>query len=75
MATCVYVGTNCFKQNTSILYVASLEEKKKAHLVVISKYPELFKEELGLLKGTSAVLSLKPNATPRFCKPRPVPCA
>ena len=51
-------------QTNHVNPVASLEERKAhSHLAVISKYPELFKEKLGLLKGTSAVLSLKPNAT------------
>ena len=61
-------------QTDHVNSVASLEERK-THFAVIAKYLELFKEELGLLKGTSAELSLKPNATPRFYKPRPVPYA
>ena len=56
-------------QTDHVNSVTSLEERK-AHLAVIFQYPELFKEKLGLLKGNSAVLLLKPNASPRFCEPR-----
>nr|XP_055046280.1 LOW QUALITY PROTEIN: uncharacterized protein K02A2.6-like [Misgurnus anguillicaudatus] len=42
---------------------------------VIAKYSDVFKDELGTLKGTRVKLSVDPNATPRFFKPRTVPYA
>ena len=37
--------------------------------------PELFKDELGYLKGTTVTIYLEEDAMPRFCKPRVVPLA
>ena len=51
------------------------KDGQEAYLELIARYPELFKEELGLLKGTLATIALKPEATPKFYKPRPVPYA
>ncbi|XP_029551127.1 uncharacterized protein K02A2.6-like [Salmo trutta] len=42
---------------------------------VIQKYPEIFKEELGTLQGTTVKLFVDPQAEPRFFKPRTVPYA
>ena len=39
------------------------------------KYAAVFKEELGKVKGYKAKIHLKENASPHFCKPRPVPFA
>lgn len=36
-------------------------------------YPDVFKDELGTLRGTTVKLYVKPNATPCFFKPRSVP--
>lgn len=55
--------------------VSKRQEENKAYQDVLAKYPELFKDELGLPKGTAASLELKPEAKPRFCKPRPIPYA
>ena len=35
----------------------------------------IFKEDLGLLQSAAATLHIKPNATPKCFKPRPVPYA
>lgn len=37
---------------------------------VLSKHEEVFKEELGTLKGTTVTLHVPPDATPRFFRPR-----
>ena len=39
------------------------------------RYPDVFREELGTVRGINAKLPLKPDAVPKFCKPRPVPFA
>ena len=43
--------------------------------VWLSKYPDVTKEELGLLKGIEAEMELKPGTSPKFCKSTPVPFA
>ena len=53
----------------------NVQEERKAYLDVLARYPGLFREELGLLKGTAASLELKPDAKPRFYKSRPIPYA
>ena len=42
---------------------------------ILSKYADVFKDELGTLRGTTVKLTVDPNAKPRFCKPRTVPYA
>ena len=42
---------------------------------VLSSPAEVFKDELGQVKGSSAQIIIEPNATPKFCKPRTVPFA
>ena len=42
---------------------------------VLGKHEEVFKEELGTLKGTKATIHVKPNAVPCFFRPRSVPYA
>ena len=42
---------------------------------LLQKYDELFRDELGTLKGITARLVVDENATPKFFKPRPVPYA
>ena len=39
------------------------------------KYPKLFEKGIGTLNGYEANVTLKPNAVPRFHRPRPVPYA
>ncbi|KAL7874784.1 hypothetical protein SRHO_G00057540 [Serrasalmus rhombeus] len=42
---------------------------------VLQRYSEVFRDELGTLKGMTVKLHIDPNATPRFYKPRVVPYA
>lgn len=42
---------------------------------VLQQFAEVFKEELGTMKGFKARIYINPEATPVFCKPRPVPYA
>ena len=44
----------------------------RVHSVCLSRYPDVTKEELGLLKGIEAEMDLKPGTTSRFCKSRPI---
>ena len=37
------------------------------------EFPEVFKEELGMLKGLEAEIELQPGVSSKICKPRPVP--
>ena len=39
------------------------------------EFPDVFKEELGLLQGIEAVIDLKESSKPRFCKSHPFPFA
>ena len=40
---------------------------------VLDKYPEIFKNKLGTLKGTKAKIHIDPQAIPRFFKPSSIP--
>ncbi|XP_035806354.2 uncharacterized protein K02A2.6-like [Amphiprion ocellaris] len=42
---------------------------------ILAKYAEVFKDELGTLRGTTVKLCVDPNAQPRFFKPCAVPYA
>ena len=42
---------------------------------VLNRHNVLFEEGLGTLQGIQAKLSLKPDATPKYCKARSVPHA
>ena len=42
---------------------------------VAKEFTELFKPELGCLKDMELEVRFKPDAQPKFCKPRPVPFA
>ena len=53
--------------HTSIHMLDSITLKKE--------FPDVFKEELGLLQGIEAVIDLKEGSKPRFCKSRPIPFA
>ena len=43
--------------------------------IQLTEFPEVVKEGLGRLKGIKAVIELKDDARPHFCKFRPVPFA
>ena len=42
---------------------------------ILDRHQEVFKAELGTLKGYKAQISVDPNATPHFCKARSFPKA
>ena len=52
-------------------------EVKYAHTTedVLQRYRDVFRDELGTLKGVKVRLHVDPEATPRFFKPRSVPYA
>jgi len=41
----------------------------------LARYPDVFKDELGTLKGFTAKLNVEEDVKPIFCKARPVPLA
>lgn len=43
--------------------------------LLLGKYGEVFKNELGTYRGAAVTIQLKPNAVPKFLKARPVPYA
>ena len=53
---------------SAIKHLHAEEELQK----FISKYPSVFSDELGSMKGIAAELKLKSGARPKFCRPRPV---
>ena len=56
--------------------IASLVMKEGHQLEsLFKKYNLVFKEDLGTLQSSAATLHVKPNSTPKFFKPRPVPYA
>ena len=65
-------GRNWLKDNTLdwkfIFEIANNELE-----VLLSKYKDVFREELGTFKGFQAHTELVPNSSPRFCKARTVP--
>lgn len=40
---------------------------------MLDKHNSVFKSDIRTVKGIEATLNLKPNATPKFCKARPLP--
>ena len=53
----------------------SHEEGRIQHKELITKYQEVFKEEMRLLEGATASIAMRPDTAPRFFKPRNVPYA
>lgn len=40
---------------------------------ILDAHQVVFREELGMIKGTTAKIHVDPEVRPQFCKPRPVP--
>ena len=55
--------------------IATIRNKSIGLNDLLDKHKALFKDELGTVHPEKAILNVKPDATPRFFKPRPVPCA
>ena len=57
--------------------IASLAMNEGHHQLerVLQMHESVFKEDLGMLKSATATLHVKPDATRKFLKPRPVPYA
>ena len=55
--------------------MATIETTSLTLKSVLDKYFDVFKKELGTLKGFKAKLNLKPGSKPQFCRPRQVPYA
>ena len=43
--------------------------------LLLAKYKDVFKEEIGAMKGEEANMETKPQSTPKFFHPRLVPFA
>ena len=57
-----------FSQGTHVIKLDVMKELQ-------SKYADIFKPELGTVKGTKATLHLRKNVKPVFCKAQSVPFA
>ncbi|KAI4896177.1 hypothetical protein NFI96_020575 [Prochilodus magdalenae] len=71
------VGRGWLKElSMEIQPVNKVEVKSKLRLdEVLEKHAEVFKEELGQLRGPKAKIQVDSEAQPRFYKPRPIPYA
>jgi len=59
-----------WKEISQVYQTTSPESKLEC---LVQQYPALFDGELGTIKGVTAKLVVKENATPQYFKPRPVP--
>ena len=53
--------------------VMKISERNLTVQDVLSKHEEVFKKELGTLKGAKAKIHVPEGATPRYFKPHPLP--
>ena len=60
-------------QVDNILTVWSDQHLQQSCQQICKEFPDLWKQELGLLKDYQLKVKFKPDVTPRFCKPRTVP--
>ena len=47
----------------------------KKEIEITNKYPNVFSEKLGIIKGAQAKINVIPNSKPKFMKARTVPFA
>ena len=64
------VGKTRVKQNTS-----NQASKDQKLIEMLGKYQDVFEEGLGTFKATKAKIVVEENASPKYCKARPVPYA
>ena len=58
---------------SQIKKVSAIAKPAKDVEQLTAQYASLFDGSLGTVKGVKAHLKMKPNSTPKFLKPRPVP--
>ena len=63
------------KLDWSGLHAVSAVSPKSLWQGVIDRHPDVFRDELGKVQGTSAKFYLKPGVKPKFLRARPVPYA
>ena len=59
----------------NVYYVEGNERTENCLNKILSDYKEVFKSEMGNLKGFEVELQVDPDCKPKFCKARPVPYA
>ena len=59
----------------NILTARNDQHLQQSCLQICKEFPDLWKQELGCLKYYLLEVKFKPDVTPRFCKPSPVPFA
>ena len=67
------MGRDCL--NWKEIGVTILETTQTRLKLLLDKYSDIFKDELGTMNSIRAELLVKENASPRFHCPRPVPFA
>lgn len=55
--------------------ILNIQATEGDHRQIVERYAEIFREELGTLRGTKATLQVDPLAKPKYFKARPVPYA
>jgi len=76
MVTAYVFGRNwltCMRLNWDEIH--QIYNSNSSLKAVIDRHSAVFQEGLGKLKGYKAKITVEPQATPRFCKARPVPHA
>ena len=63
------------KLDWSGLHAVSAVSPKSLWQSVIDRHPDVFRDELGKVQGTTAKFYLKPDVKPKFLRARPVPYA
>ena len=55
--------------------IHQLQQGSEKWQSIVDRHSDVFKDELGHIKGHKVKLQLKPDAQPKFCRPRKVPYA
>ena len=54
-------------------FFSNMQSKVVNMDLIKEEFPDVFKKELGMLKGIEAEIELQQGVSPRFCKSRPIP--